>query len=308
MRRNLPKGLITSFHDEAQDITNFRIKREEVWDEIISSFQSEKQDEISVKGKVTQIKNYTRNSRLIEIKELLGSERIKVFCHDLKQSCETIEIGSTISVKGYFDFYKNSGMENGVLQIRATDVVDMEIPQNDLTPFYKYIKSHRTKRKVKFLNKKTIRIALVTSKGSAAIKDIIDVLDAFYDVELYPVNLYDTDEIAETLRLLSKSACDVILISRGGLERIEVFNAYKILNEIYKSRKIVITALGHASSGSLSDSVADYSFNTPSAAAYELNQLRSRHKSKTGKLTAMVALMIILTLSIILFFNKNKLF
>lgn len=289
MENNLPAELVeqmTSSLGNEMERSGFNQIRDSVWNEIIDRFYEENREEVFVKGKVTKINAYKNGARTMELTE--RGNKIIVYCPGKKELKNNIELGTEVSVKGHFSIYKNQMMSDGKLQIQATEVKNLGREKWDIKPFKKYIKKNKKTKKLRFWRRQRVRIALITSKNSEARKDILNVVGRFYEVEEHFVNLYNPKEIAAKISVLNDSEYDVILISRGGMERLEVFNSYPILNEIYKSEKITMTALGHANFSSLSDIVADYAYNTPSAAAYELNRLRSRYIEKRNTLVAFV--------------------
>jgi exodeoxyribonuclease VII large subunit len=140
-----------------------------------------------------------------------------------------------------------------------------------------------------------MRIALVTSKATAALQDMLKVLRRFPWVKLclchVPVQGDGSAErIADMLRRLSspKSRCgkvDVILLARGGgsLEDLWEFNEEIVARAIAASRIPVITGIGHEVDTTIADLAADYHAHTPTEAA----QVAVSHWRKAGDDVAM---------------------
>lgn len=127
--------------------------------------------------------------------------------------------------------------------------------------------------------KKTIcdypkEIGLITSDKSAAIVDFLSVINkeiSDINIYLYPVKvqgLSAKDEIIKAINVLDKKNLDAIVITRGGgsKEDLKVFNEKYIVEEIYKAKSPIISAIGHKIDLSLTDLVSDLSLQTPTEA------------------------------------------
>lgn len=127
--------------------------------------------------------------------------------------------------------------------------------------------------------KKTIcdypkEIGLITSDKSAAIVDFLSVINkeiSDINIYLYPVKvqgLSAKDEIINAINVLDKKNLDAIVITRGGgsKEDLKVFNEKDIVEEIYKAKSPIISAIGHKIDLSLTDLVSDLSLQTPTEA------------------------------------------
>ena len=127
--------------------------------------------------------------------------------------------------------------------------------------------------------KKTIcdypkEIGLITSDKSAAIVDFLSVINkeiSDINIYLYPVKvqgLSAKDKIINAINVLDKKNLDAIVITRGGgsKEDLKVFNEKDIVEEIYKAKSPIISAIGHRIDLSLTDLVSDLSLQTPTEA------------------------------------------
>lgn len=127
--------------------------------------------------------------------------------------------------------------------------------------------------------KKTIcdypkEIGLITSDKSAAIVDFLSVINkeiSDINIYLYPVKvqgLSAKDEIINAINVLDKKNLDAIVITRGGgsKEDLKVFNEKNIVEEIFKAKSPIISAIGHKIDLSLTDLVSDLSLQTPTEA------------------------------------------
>lgn len=117
-------------------------------------------------------------------------------------------------------------------------------------------------------------IGLITSDKSAAIVDFLSVINkeiSYINIYLYPVKvqgLSAKDEIINAINVLDKKNLDAIVITRGGgsKEDLKVFNEKEIVEEIYKAKSPIISAIGHKIDLSLTDLVSDLSLQTPTEA------------------------------------------
>ena len=123
------------------------------------------------------------------------------------------------------------------------------------------------------------RIALVTSRETAAFQDMLKVLRRYPFLHLFLYHVPVQGEmagpaIAAAIRTLSAKAgrlggVDVILLSRGGgsLEDLWPFNEEVVARAIVASNIPVVTGIGHEIDVSIADLVADHHAHTPTEAA-----------------------------------------
>jgi exodeoxyribonuclease VII large subunit len=123
------------------------------------------------------------------------------------------------------------------------------------------------------------RIALVTSRQTAALQDLLKVLRRYpwLRVMVYHVPVQgdgSAEKIAEAIadlnrRALDLGGIDVIITGRGGgsLEDLWEFNEEIVARTIAASAIPVVTGIGHEIDVSIADLVADYHAHTPTEAA-----------------------------------------
>ncbi|POQ98199.1 exodeoxyribonuclease VII large subunit [Alkalispirochaeta sphaeroplastigenens] len=119
-------------------------------------------------------------------------------------------------------------------------------------------------------------LAVITSPGGAAIRDILQILQrrgAGVDVRILPAAVQGAaagEEIARMVGYANRHRLgEVILVTRGGgsLEDLLPFSEEAVVLAIAASEIPVISAVGHEIDWALSDFAADYRAPTPSAAA-----------------------------------------
>ncbi len=126
-----------------------------------------------------------------------------------------------------------------------------------------------------FANLERCRVGVITSGSAAAnaFEDIKKTLNnnPFFILTLYPVSLYAPDDIAAAITTADEQGFDILIVTRGGGERLDVFNDRSILDAVFNAKTPVISAVGHARDITLVDRVVDLSVGTPTEAAKVLS-------------------------------------
>lgn len=121
-----------------------------------------------------------------------------------------------------------------------------------------------------------LRIALLTSIGSAAHADTLHELEASgigFDVHVYDVRVQGEDAAPTVVAALQQAAkrddIDLIMLVRGGGSKTDLlaFDTEEIAAAIGKCAKPVFTGIGHEIDFSIADEVAHRAFKTPTACA-----------------------------------------
>ncbi|MBP2023603.1 exodeoxyribonuclease VII large subunit [Clostridium punense] len=147
------------------------------------------------------------------------------------------------------------------------------------------------------------RIGVITSPTGAAIRDIINVArrrNKKCDILIYPALVQGVaaiDDIVKGIDILNKTEeVDVIILARGGgsIEELWAFNEEKVARAIAKSKKPIVTGIGHDTDFTIADFVSDKRGATPSQAAeivvgnyeeikYKLNSYKHRLQGSIDK-------------------------
>ncbi|EKD26405.1 MAG: Exodeoxyribonuclease 7 large subunit [uncultured bacterium] len=123
------------------------------------------------------------------------------------------------------------------------------------------------------------RIAIVTSQTGAAIRDMLNIIYTRFpsmNVLVFPVKVQGegaAQDIAFAINKINElNLASVIITGRGGgsIEDLWAFNEFIVAKAIYESSIPVISAVGHEIDFTISDFVADYRAETPSAAAVKV--------------------------------------
>ena len=127
----------------------------------------------------------------------------------------------------------------------------------------------------KKLPNKTNSLAIVTSKSSAAVKDVLSVIkrrNPLLEIKVYHASVQGENAVGEIIDALLTADInqhDVILLTRGGgsEEDLWTFNDVSIAQTLFNLTTPCVSAIGHERDTSISDMVADVSAITPTAAA-----------------------------------------
>lgn len=213
------------------------------------------------------------------------------FYFTLKDSTSSIKAVMFSSYAASLKFMPQSGMNvivMGSLQVFERDGV-YQLYVTDIQPDgigAQYLAFEQLKEKLaaeglfepvykKPLPKFPKRVGIVTAKGGAALRDILNIIGRRYpfcEAAIFPCVVqgeYAVDSICEALEFADSSGCDVIICGRGGgsPEDLFAFNSEKIARTVFAMNTPVISAVGHETDTTLIDFVSDLRAPTPSAAA-----------------------------------------
>ena len=118
-------------------------------------------------------------------------------------------------------------------------------------------------------------IAIISSKTSAAIKDMITTLSRRYPlVKVTLLNTYvqgelSKDSVINNLKRADSLDADTVLLARGGgsIEDLWTFNELDVALTVFNMKTPIITGVGHEIDITLVDYVSDLRAPTPTAAA-----------------------------------------
>jgi exodeoxyribonuclease VII large subunit len=250
---------------------------------------------ILVEGEVASVTYHTSGHIYFSIKDKESSIKCVMWRSSVSKLKFRIEKGMHIVVEGSVGVYT----PRGEYQFYAVHVEPYG--KGALALAYEQLKE-RLKEKGYFdaQRKKPIpkhirKIALVTAKESAALHDMLKIIEHRWP--LLEVVIVDTlvqgDEaaakIAKALRYADGLGVDVVVVGRGGgsAEDLWCFNEEMVADAIFAMQTPVVSAVGHEVDVMISDFVADLRAPTPSAAMemilpdmreilYTLNELTER--------------------------------
>jgi exodeoxyribonuclease VII large subunit len=128
--------------------------------------------------------------------------------------------------------------------------------------------------KGKIVNEQAFRIGVIIGRSGIIDSDIKHQLKesvGFYDLSFHRVSLGSETELIAEMGRLDELGFDVIAVSRGGGEQMEVFKL-ALAGKSIALRALFVTAIGHKEDVSLLQQVADKAFITPTAFGHFLNE------------------------------------
>jgi len=118
------------------------------------------------------------------------------------------------------------------------------------------------------------RIGVIIGRSAIIDQDIKHQLResvSFYDLFFHKISLTSEQEIIQAMSTLDQQGVDVIVISRGGGENLDIFNQTTIAETAIDLKAMFVTAIGHKQDITLLQQVADKAFITPSEFGQFLN-------------------------------------
>jgi len=128
--------------------------------------------------------------------------------------------------------------------------------------------------KEQILLERPFKIGVIIGKTAIIDNDIKHQLResiAFYQLDFHRINLSSEAEILSTLKQLDETGTDIIVVSRGGGENLEIFNKLSTAEQAIALKAFFVTAIGHKDDVTLLQKVADKAFITPSEFGQFLN-------------------------------------
>ncbi|MBN1889069.1 MAG: exodeoxyribonuclease VII large subunit [Thermoflexales bacterium] len=142
------------------------------------------------------------------------------------------------------------------------------------------------------------RVGLVTSPSTAAIRDILNVLQRRWpllELIVSPAPVQGDDAppkiVAALEALYRRDDLDLIVVARGGgsIEDLWCFNDERVVRKIAASPVPVVSGVGHEIDFTIADFVADQRAPTPSAAAELITPDRAQFAAQVYSLSARLA-------------------
>lgn len=237
----------------------------------------EKLSYIAVKGEISNFKTHFASGHwYFTLKDSASAVKCVMFRGANSKVRFEVKDGTEVLVFGRVSLYE----KDGSFQLYADD---MKLSgSGDISLRFNLLKEklekeglfdQSEKRKLPRFPKK---IAVVTSIGGAAVRDILNILNRRYplcEVLLCPVSVQGENAAREITDMLNKvyeqDGIDVIIIGRGGgsAEDLDAFNNEALARKVYESPVPIISAVGHETDFTICDFTADLRAPTPSAAA-----------------------------------------
>lgn len=229
---------------------------------------------ILVEGEVASVTYHTSGHVYFSVKDKESSIKCVMWRSSVSKLKFKIEKGIHVVIEGSVGVYT----PRGEYQFYAVHVEPYG--QGALALAYDQLKNKlKSKGYFDIQRKKSIpkfiyKIALVTAKDSAALHDMLKIIDQRW--ALVEVIVVDTlvqgerasEQISTSLAYADSLAVDIVVLGRGGgsAEDLWSFNEEKVADAIYAMETPVVSAIGHEIDIMISDFVADLRAPTPSAA------------------------------------------
>lgn len=201
--------------------------------------------------------------------------RCVMFRNDANRLRFKPENGMSVYLRGRVSLYVNNGHHQiTVSEMEPSGIGSLHLAFEQLKEKLKkgnYF-SEEFKRPLPKFPKK---IAVITSKDGAVVKDIITTIEKRYPLVqliIFPVNVQGKEAVPSIIKafdLANQGDYDTIILARGGgsLEDLQSFNDESVAMAVFHSRIPVITGIGHETDTTICDYVSDLRAATPTAAA-----------------------------------------
>ncbi len=229
---------------------------------------------ILVEGEVASVTYHTSGHVYFSVKDKESSIKCIMWRSNVSKLKFRIEKGMHIVIEGSVGVYTPRGeYQFYAVHVEPYGKGALALAYEQLKERLKakgYFDAHRKKSIPKHIK----RIALVTAKESAALHDMLKIIEQRW--ALVEVTIIDTLvqgdqaalQIVRGLRYADSLGADVIVVGRGGgsTEDLWCFNEEDVANALFTLKTPVVSAVGHEVDVMISDFVADLRAPTPSAA------------------------------------------
>ena len=251
-----------------------------------------------VEGEVASLTYHTSGHLYFSIKDKNSSVKCVMWRSSVAKMKFRIEKGMHIVVEGSVSVYTPRGeYQFQTVRIEPFGQGALALAYEQLKEKLKE-KGYFSKERKKVIPKHIQKIALVTAKDSAALHDMLKIIEQRWT--LLEVTIVDTlvqgeqaaPQIARALQYADSLEVDVIVVGRGGgsTEDLWAFNEEVVADTIFNMHTPVVSAVGHEVDILISDFVSDLRAPTPSAAIemilpdsreilYTLSELTDRYSS-----------------------------
>ena len=222
--------------------------------------------------------SYYKSGHLyFNLKDKKAGVKCVAFNYRYKKISDDLKEGDLIKLFGKASLYEAGGQyQILVSHIEKEDKIGMLYQELENLKKEFLEKGYFDTKHKKTLPELPMNIGVVTSGTGAAVKDIINTAKLRYpnvNIYVYPAKVQgegSVEEIVNGIEALNRlEYIDVIIAGRGGgsIEDLWSFNTREVAMAFYKSRKPIVSAVGHEIDFLLSDFVADVRASTPTHAA-----------------------------------------
>lgn len=231
-------------------------------------------ERVFIKGEISNSKLHSSGIFYFTLKDTHATIRGIMFSNKVRKLKKLPEEGDGVIIEGAITVFKSGGY----YQITANDIeldgqgqLYEKLEKNKKMLEEKGYFKHEYKKALPKFPKEVI---LITSKTSAAYKDMINAVTKRFP--LTKVKVLNTlmqgqksiDSVIKNLEIADNSQADVIILSRGGgsIEDLWTFNELEVAKKVFHMTTPTITAIGHETDTTLVDYVSDKRATTPTQA------------------------------------------
>lgn len=230
--------------------------------------------ETFIRGEISGLKYHSTGHIYFTLKDEGASIPVIIFKNFKNQLNIQLKDNDEVLVLGYLDYYEVTGKISLIVtyvEFIGNGYIDEKLQKLKEKLSLEGLFDEKYKKKIP---KYSINVGVVTSDTGAAIEDIKRV--AFLKNKLAIIEIIPTlmqgknslGSIVESLKIADSKNFDVIVLSRGGGDKVDmqVFNEELLVRTIFNLKTPLITGIGHEIDYFLADMVADLSRPTPSSA------------------------------------------
>jgi exodeoxyribonuclease VII large subunit len=234
-------------------------------------------NKVLVEGEISNLKKSARGHVYFTLKDEGASISGVLWASTASKLKITLEEGMAVIATGLVEIYAPSGNYSLVVsKIEPVGLGALQLAYQQLKEKLDAEGLFEASRK-RALSLFPFKIGLVTSSTGSVLHDMMRVIQAknpALTVVLSPAKVQGAGasaEIAQAIESLQNPALglEVIIVARGGgsFEDLFCFSEEAVVRAIATSRLPIVTGIGHEPDFGLADAVADYSAQTPTAAA-----------------------------------------
>lgn len=240
---------------------------------LISNFMEQQIGQVMVSGEVSNLKIHSSGHIYFTLKEELAS--ISAVIWRTRSPKFQLKEGMKLLAAGKVSVFKARGTyQLDCIWVQARGVGDLYLAFEELKAKLEiegYFDKARKRELPQFIRK----VGIATSQTGSVLQDILTTLRQrapYIEILLRPTIVQGAEcskDVAKAISELNETDCDVIVVGRGGgsIEDLWGFNSEIVANAIYKSKKPIISAVGHETDFTIADFVADLRAATPTMAA-----------------------------------------
>lgn len=230
-----------------------------------------------LKGEISNITYYKSGHLYFTLKDQKASVKCVAFYYKYKKIDESLKEGDLVKIFGKVSLYEaNGNFQVLVSHVEKEDSLGKLFQELEKVKRELAEKGYFDPSKKKPMPSLPKTIGVVTSGTGAAVRDIINTGKNRYpniNFMVYPCKVQgegSADEIIKGIETLNKiDEIDIIVAGRGGgsIEDLWSFNTREVAMAYYKSKKPIVSAVGHEIDTLLSDYIADLRASTPTHAS-----------------------------------------